>query len=146
MEKGRWRRDGDGRRGGNNCWEEWLRMRIDLVGRWRWWKVLDRKEGSHFKASVATAVKATETRLGAVKVRDAQGPAGGLVVVAQMVGEGWHWWTRQQGVGGQVWFREVRELRLKVRLWVMVRDERQMDRLWRMGDCRQGRRRWRRQM
>ena len=57
-------------------------MRIDLGRRWRWWKVLDRKEGSHFKASVATAVKATETRMGAVKVRDTQGPACGLVVVA----------------------------------------------------------------
>ena len=122
----RWRRDGDGRRGGNNCWEEWLRMRIELVGRWWWWKVLDRKEGSHFQASVATAVKATETRLGTVKVWDTQGPAGGLVVVAQMVGERWHWWTRQQGV---VWFREVRELRLEVRLWVMVRDEGQVGRL-----------------
>ena len=100
MARGRWRRDGDGRWGGNNCWEEWLRMRIDLVRRWRWWKVLDRKEGSHFKASVATAVKATETRLGTVKVWDTQGPAGGLVVVAQMVGERWHCRTRQQGVGG----------------------------------------------
>ena len=57
------------------------------------------------------------------------------MVVAQMVGERWHWWTRQQGVGGQVWFREV-WLRLEVSLLVMVRDERQMDRLWRMGDCR----------
>ena len=114
--RGRWRRDGDGRRGGNNCWEEWLRMRIDLVRRWRWWrwwKVLDWKEGFHFKASVATAVKATETRLGTVKVWDTKGPAGGLVVLAQMVGERWDWWTRQQGV---VWFREVRELLLEVRL------------------------------
>ena len=58
-----------------------------------------------------------------------------------MVGERWHWWTRQQGVGGKVWFREVWELRLEVRLWVKVRDVRQMGRLWRMGDCRQGR--WR---
>ena len=59
MARGHGRRDGDGRRGGNNCWEEWLRMRIDLMRRWRRWKVLDWNEGSHFKASVATAVKAT---------------------------------------------------------------------------------------
>ena len=98
MARGRWRRDGDGRWwwwGRNSCWEEWLRMRIDVGRRWRWRQGLERKEGSHFKASVATAVKATETRLGAVKVRDTQGPACGLVVVAQMVGERWHWWTRQ---------------------------------------------------
>ena len=60
-----------------------------------------------------------------------------------MVGERWHCRTRQQAV---VWFREMWELRLEVRLWVMARDERQMGRLWRMGDCRQGRGRWRRQL
>ena len=52
-------------------------------------------EKLHPEASVATPIKAAETRLRAVKVRNAQRPAAGLVVVAFVIREGWNSWAGQ---------------------------------------------------
>ena len=48
------------------------------------------------EASVATPIKAAETRMGAVKVWNAHRPTGGIVMVALMMREGWNSWARQR--------------------------------------------------
>ena len=66
-----------------------------LIQRWmrRWgWNWL---EGLHSEASVATPIIAAETRMGAVKVWNADRPTGRLVMVAFLMREGWNSWTRK---------------------------------------------------
>ena len=94
-------------------------------------------ERLHPEASVATPIKAAESRMGAVKVWNTQRPTSGLVTVALMMRERWNSWARQRNRMRQFWLRKGRKLRLGVRLLVVVGIQ-----MWISGSWRVVGRRW----
>ena len=94
-------------------------------------------ERLHPEASVATPIEAAETRMGAVEVWNTKRPASRRMMVAFMMRERRNSWARQRNRMRKVWLRKGRELRLWVRLLVVVGIQ-----MWISGSWRVDGRRW----
>ena len=66
------------------------------VKQWWWHLVMLRIDG---EAGIGTAIKAARGRVGAVEVRLANGPTGGDMIMALVVGQSWQEWA----MGGCWW-------------------------------------------